>query len=215
LERWAALGGVAYVVLFVVGSIVLFGGTPDSGAPPAKVVAYYSDSGHRDRVSLGWALIGLGLFAFLWFLGALRGAVRRRDADGLLTTVTGVGGAVYASLALAAIAVNAAIRTMSDDTYRHQVYPPLIHAADDLGYVLHATGGAGAGAMIIAASLAFLRAGTLPRWAGALGVAAGILAIASILFFPQIALALWILVAGALLFARERVSPDDPPQTAY
>jgi hypothetical protein len=59
------------------------------------------------------------------------------------------------------------------------------HAADDAGYVLHATGGAGASAMIIAASLAFLRSGVVRPWAGWLGVAAGILALASIAFFPQ------------------------------
>ena len=51
---------------------------------------------------------------------------------------------------------------MSDDTYQHRVFPELIHAADDVGWVMHATGALGLAAMIIAASLAFMWAGTWP-----------------------------------------------------
>jgi hypothetical protein len=203
LARWGALGGIVYVVLFIVGSILLYSGAPDSDSSPARIIAYYSDSGHRDRIGLGWIVAGLGVFFFLWFLSALRRAVRRWEGeDGYLTALSTIGGAVYAALAFAALAVNMGIRTMSDDTYHHTVYPGLIHAADDAGYILHATGGAGASAMIIAASLAAMRAGIIRPWAGWLGIAAGILALASIVFFPQAAIAIWILVVSGLLFAR-------------
>jgi hypothetical protein len=211
LARYAALGGILYVVLFIIGTILLFSGEPDSDAPPAKVIAWYSDSGHRDRIGIGWVVAGLGIFFFLWFLSSLRRTVRRLEGeDGFLTALTTIGGSVYATLAFAAIAVNMGIRTMSDDTYRHTVYPGLIHAADDAGYILHATGGAGASAMIIAASLAALRAAAVPKWAGWLGVVAGILAIASILFFTQAAIAIWILVVSGGMFvrgARDRETP--------
>ena len=60
--------------------------------------------------------------------------------------------------------------------------------------MLHATGGAGASAMIIAATLAAMRAAVVPKWAGWLGIIAGILALASIIFFPQAAVGLWILI---------------------
>ena len=159
LVRWAALGGVAYVVLFVVGVILFFGNSPDTSSAPAKVVAFYGDSGHRDRMNIGWVVAGLGLFCFLWFVSALRQTIRRLEGDdGFLTSLTTIGGVVYAALALAALAINTGIRTMSDDTYHHQVYPGLIHAADDASWVLHASGGAGAAAMIIAASVAGMQA---------------------------------------------------------
>jgi hypothetical protein len=203
LARWGALGGILYVVLFIIGTILLFAGEPSSDAPPAKVIAYYSDSGHRDRISIGWIVAGLGIFFFLWFLSSLCRTVRRLEGeDGFLTALTTIGGSVYATLAFAAVAVNMGIRTMSDDTYHHTVYPGLIHAADDAGYILHATGGAGASAMIIAASLAALRAAAVPKWAGWLGVVAGILALASIIFFPQAAIAIWILVVSGGMFIR-------------
>jgi hypothetical protein len=203
LARWASLGGIVYVVLFVIGVIVMFDGEPGSGASPAKVIAYYSKSSHRDKIAIGWIISGLGIFFFLWFLSSLRRTVRRLEGDdGFLTGLTTIGGAIYATLAFAGIAVNMGIRTMSDDTYHHTVYPGLIHAADDAGYVLHATGGAGAAAMIIAATLAGMRAGAIPTWAGWLGVIAGILALGSIIFLPQAAIGLWILVVSGGMFIR-------------
>ena len=203
LARWAALGGIAYVVLFIIGTILLFDGAPDSDASPARVIAYYSDSGHRDKIMFGWIAAGLGIFFFLWFLASLRQAVRRVEGgDGFLTALTTIGGVIYAALAFAAIALNAGVRTMSDDTYKHTVYPGLIHAANDAGYVLHATGGAGAAAMIIAATLAFMRAGAIPKWSGWVGIVLGILALASIIFFPQAAIGIWLLVVSIWLFVR-------------
>jgi hypothetical protein len=203
LVRWAALGGVAYVVLFVVGVILFFGNSPDSSSAPAKIIAFYSDSGQRDRITIGWVVAGLGLFCFLWFVGALRQTIRRLEGDdGFLTALTTIGGVVYASLSLAGLAVNVGIRTMSDDTYHHQVFPGLIHAADDAGWVLHASGGAGAAAMIIAASVAGMRARAVPAWAGWLGVVAGILSLALIAFFPWFVLAIWVLVVSIGVFIR-------------
>jgi hypothetical protein len=203
LARWRALGGIVYVVLFIIGTILLYSGAPASDSSPAKIIRYYSDSGHRDRISIGWIVGGLGVFAFLWFLSSLRRSVRRLEGeDGFLTATTTIGGIVYATLAFAALAVNMGIRTMSDDTFHHTVYPGLIHAADDASYILHATGGAGAAAMIIAASLAAMRAGAVRAWAGWLGIAAGVIALASILFFTQAAIAIWILVVSGMLFAR-------------
>jgi hypothetical protein len=207
LEQWAGLGAIAYVILFIVGAILAFSGQPDLDAAPSEVVDYYKDSGHRDKIGFGWALICLGFFFFLWFLSSLRQTLRRIDGDGFLTALATLGGIIYAALGLASIALNAAIKTMSDDTYQDQVFPELIHAADDAGYVLHATGGIGAGTLIIAASLAVMRAGLIPRWAGWVGIVFGILALASIMFFPQALIAIWLLVAGVLLF-RAAPAPD-------
>jgi hypothetical protein len=202
VARWTALAGAAYVVFFVVGTILLFSGAPDGDAPPAKVIQWYSDSGHRDQINIGWILVGLGIFFFLWFAATVRRAVMAVDGEGILTAVVGIGGGVYAAVAFAAVALNNGIRTMSDDTFRHQVYPDLIHAANDAGYVMHATGAAALGAMIIAMSLAFMWGAVWPTWAGWLGVAVGILAIGAILFFTQWLFLLWILVVSILMFLR-------------
>jgi hypothetical protein len=66
---------------------------------------------------------------------------------------------------------------MSDDTYQHEVYPGLIHAANDLGYVLHSAGGAALGAMMFASSISALSTRAVPLWLGWLSVLAGLVAI--------------------------------------
>ena len=87
---------------------------------------------------------------------------------------------------------------MSDDTYRHEVYPGVIHAANDVGYMLHSAGGVGVGAMIVAVSLAALRARALPAWVGWLSVLAGIVSIFAFAFIPWFVIAVWLVVASVL-----------------
>jgi hypothetical protein len=70
--------------------------------------------------------------------------------------------------------------------------------------VLHSTGGVGAAAMIFATSIALLRA-RKSTWLGWFGLLAGLAALASIAFFPQFILALWLLVAGGVLLSWSRV----------
>jgi len=200
LQAWAALGGVAYVVLYLIGIILIFDGEPDNGAPPAKLIEFFGDSGHRGRMGLGWVLAGLGLFFFLFFVASLRQTVSRFDRDGMLAALTAIGGGVYAALALTAIGLELGVRTMSDDTYQHQVYPEIIHAAGDAGYVIHASGGVGMGMMILAAGIAFIRSGVVPKWAGWLSVVAALAALATIMFFTTFIWWLWIIVAGIVMF---------------
>jgi hypothetical protein len=197
--RWAGLGGLAYVVLFIIGLILIASGLPSGDAPPGKVIAYFQDSGHRDRISLGWILMVVGVFFLFWFVAALREVVRRVAGDGVLTTVATIGGAVYGALTLVAFSLDEAIYTMSDDTYRHEVYPGLIHAANDGGYVLHSAGGAAIGAAIVATSLAVLGARVVPPWLGWLSLVAGIVSVFSIFFFPWFVIALWLVVASVLV----------------
>src|SRR5437763_266878 len=83
----------------------------------------------------------------------------------------------------------------------------MILAADDTWYVLHSAGGAGAAAMMIAASLAALASPRMPRWLVWLGVLAGISAIVSIFFIPWFVIAVWLVVASVIVF-RAHVEED-------
>lgn len=214
LRHWAALGGVLYVPLFIVGNILLFGGATSGDDSPAKFIEYFGDGGNRDKMSIGWIIAGFGLFFFLWFVAALRETVRateetgQANGDSLLSTVVTIGGTAYAAITMAALGMEAGVRTMSDDTYQHEVFPGIIHAADDAGYVMHATGTAGLAAMIFAASIAFLRSGSVPRWVAYFGLLAGVAALASIAFLPMILWGLWILAISFVLFTHR--TPRDP-----
>jgi hypothetical protein len=170
--RWGALFGVGYVVLFALGVILIFGNSPDSSSAPGKIIAYYSQSGHRDRMNFGWLFGGLGVLCFIIFVVVLRQTVRRIDTeDGFLTGLVALGGGVYATLALAALALNVGI-------------------------------GAGAALLVIAASVAGMRAGAVARWLGWVGIVAGIISVGLILFFPWFIFGLWVLVVSIGLFIR-------------
>jgi len=201
LQRWSLLGGAVYVVLFFVGTILAFGDQPDTSADPAKVRAYWSVASHRDKVNYGWLLAGLGVLFFIWFVAALR--QRIRDADtGFLSSVVLLGGAVYATTTMAAFSINAALKSMSDDTFQHTVYPELIHAADDVSYVVHAGGAIGIASVIVATSVALMRLGRLGRGLGITSIVAGVISLGAIAFFPAFIIAAWILVTSIVLFVR-------------
>lgn len=199
LGRWAGLGGIIYVLAVIVGVLLIKDG-PSADAPPAEVVAWWSDSGHRDRLFIAWIVFMLGLFALLWFIASLRAAVASFDDTGILAQLALAGGAIYVALAGAAISLNVAVSTMSDDTYKHTVYPELIHAANDAFWVIQAAGFVGMSAMMIAAAVAALRAKAVRPWLGWLGVVVGIISIAGIVGLPQILVGLWLIGVSIALF---------------
>lgn len=134
-----------------------------------------------------------------------RPANERGSGNGsLLSTIVTVGGAAVAAVLLSSIGIAAGVKTMSDDTYHHQVYSGVIHAAGDASYVMLAGGGAALAAMIFATSVAILGFGFLPRWVGWFGVVAGVAALLSILFFTMLLWLLWIAVTSVMLFLRAR-----------
>jgi hypothetical protein len=207
LRLWSSLSGLFFVVLVVVGSALLFDGPSDSS--PAKMTAWYGSDNNRWHVNIGWILTGLGLFALIWFVAALRERVRESEqaapTDGtFLSTIVLVGGTVYVAVAMAGIAIADGIKTMSDDTYQHRVYSGVIHAANDASYILVVTAGAAIAALIFATSVAIRRYGILPRWVGWFGFVAGVCAITSVIFFTMLLWLVWVAVASAMLFLASR-----------
>jgi hypothetical protein len=81
-------------------------------------------------------------------------------------------------------------------------------AIDDVGWVLLGGAGIGAGLMIIAASLVALRTGSVPAWAGWIGVALGVVSLATIAFVGIFAWLAWLLIAsvGMLIPSVKRAS---------
>jgi hypothetical protein len=207
LRVWGSLGGVAFVVLFVIGSALIFDG-PNGDEPPAKYVAFFGDSGHRDKINIGWILAGLGVFFFLWFVASLRDTVRMAtvasEGDSMLAFLVTIGGTAYGATTLVALGEAAGVRTMSDDTFQHQVFPGIIHANSDGVYIAHATGTAALAAMIFAFSITVLATRALPRWLGWFGLVAAVAALASIIFVTMFVWLLWIAVTSVLLFLAAR-----------
>ena len=217
LRLWSSLSGLVFVVLAVVGSALLFDGPSDSS--PAKMTAFYGSDSNRWHINLGWILTGLALFALIWFVAALRERIRVSElaasTEGtFLSTIVLIGGTVYIAVAMAAIALEDGVKTMSDDTYQHRVYSGVIHAANDATYIMVVTGGAAMAALIFAVSVAARRYAILPRWITWFGFAAGVAAIFSVIFFTMLLWLLWIAAASVALFLATRSEPAAAPRTA-
>ena len=205
LRTWSSLGGVVFTVLAVVGAIFLYDGPQASS--PAKMTAWYSSSSNRDHINIGWVLTGLALLSLIWFVAGVRERVavaEQADRPGasFLSTLVTIGGTVFVAAGICQIGIADGIKTMSDDTYHHQVYSGLIHAAGDASYIILAGSGVAMASMIFALALAIFGFGLLPRWVGWFGVAAGIAAIFSLFFFTMLVWLLWIAVASVMLYLR-------------
>jgi hypothetical protein len=217
LRVWANLAGVAFAVLAVVGAALLFDGPTDKS--PAEMAAWYGSSSHRSHLNIGWVLVGLAIFFLVWFVGAAREHVARaeRAAGGetaFLSTIVTIGGTVFAAVAFCVIGIADGIKTMSDDTYHHEVYSGVIHAANDAGYIMLVGGAVAMATMIFALSAAVLSFGLAPRWLGWFGVVAGVAAIFSIFFFTMLLWLLWVAVASVALFVRARAAGTAPAHAA-
>jgi hypothetical protein len=205
LRAWSSLGGIAFAVLAVVGAIFLYDGPQDSS--PAKMTAWYSSSGNRTHINIGWVLVGLGLLCLIWFVAGVRERVAVAEQAGapgasFLTTLVTIGGTVFIAAGVCQIGIAAGIKTMSDDTYHHQVYSGLIHAAGDASYIILAGSGIAMASMIFAIALAIFAFGLLPRWVGWFGVVAGVAAIFSLFFFTMLVWLVWLAVVSVMLFVR-------------
>jgi hypothetical protein len=205
LRAWSSLGGVAFTVLAVVGAIFLYDGPQSSS--PAKMAAWYTSSGNRTRINIGWVLLGLGLLCLIWFLAGIRERVAAAEQAGapgasFLTSLVTIGGTVFVAAGVCQIGIADGIKTMSDDTYHHQVYSGLIHAAGDASYIILAGSGIGMASLIFAVALAIFSFGLLPRWVGWFGVVAGIAAVFSLFFFTMLVWLLWIAVTSVMLYVR-------------
>jgi hypothetical protein len=171
------------------------------------MAAWYSSSGHRAHINLGWVLVGLALLCLIWFVADVRERVavaeqRSEPGRSFLTTLVTIGGAVFIAAGVCQIGIADGIKTMSDDTYHHQVYSGLIHAAGDASYIILAGSGVAMASLIFAVALATFSFGLLPRWAGWFGVVAGVAAVFSLFFFTMLVWLVWIAVASVLLYRR-------------
>ena len=70
-ERYAALGGIWFVVLSVI-SAFLPGAPPSTSDSVGKIVKYFSD--HAGTIEVATLLAGLGIVGLFWWFGSWCGA---------------------------------------------------------------------------------------------------------------------------------------------
>jgi hypothetical protein len=192
------LAGIGLVIGIVVA---LNSPTEDAGDTPAEVVATASD--HR-----GWAILVMfvALASVILAGGFVAGLHTRLRAVAtpIESSLVLIGGIVFTvCFPLALFMFQAPLVDMPDDRARALVEAEAYLTYDDAAWVAFAAAGVGAALMAVPASLAAIRGG-VPAWLGWLGVLAGIVSLATILFVGMFAWTAWSLVASiVLLVARE------------
>jgi hypothetical protein len=168
-ERIAALGGVAFVVLNIVGSIIQ-GAPPSSDSDsPAKIADWFVDNGDGIRVAV--LLGGLAMIGLVWWFGSLWRRMAHAEGGNHRLSVVALAGLVAAgALASASFAVLSAIAMNIDD----------MDAADVrfffmLSNVLLALSAPFIVAHLAAVNALSMRTGFLPRWITIIGIVASAL----------------------------------------
>ena len=198
-EKWAALGGVVFVVLTVIGAFIA-GSPPKVSDPDGKIVKFTKDN--QDALRVASYLAGLGLAFFLFFLGAV-GSRLRQAGSGRLAATAVMGGVATAAIAAVGYSINAygALHPLeSAGTFR-------------LSTVVFGVLGFAAFVFTEATSIVIVRSKFLPAWLGWFG---GLVAhlwlvggaavsteddtIFAIGFVAFLAWALWLIVLSVMLF---------------
>jgi hypothetical protein len=209
-ERLAPLDGIAAVIFWVAGVVVLQGpaNQPDTNASPARALVFFKTE--ENAILVGTFLYMIGTLFFLWFLGLVRTRlVAAEGASHRLSSIAFAGGVVAASLLLAMPAVHAtgAINNDNLSADAAQVYLGInvafFYAAEFATAVF-----------LLALGLVSLRGQPFPRWLGTVSIVYAVC-----LLIPPIGWAvllwgfpLWLIVVSLLLATRSRSDSRPGPE---
>ena len=216
-HRWAALSGIVFVVLMLVGAAFV-SDVPKGDASAQEIASYLTDSGNHTRNIIGAYLWVLGGLAFLGFVTGLRSVLRRAEGDpGTLSNLVFGAGVVFTavwSVSAAAIASVAYAVEFSDARVSN---PDLVTVLPSLGGLLLLLGGGFAGILLLAAtSIIIFRTGVLPRWLAWLGIVVAVSLVFDVAYMNILPLVGWVLVASiAMLRRREEIATADVAERKY
>ena len=113
-ERYAALGGIWFVVLNVIGAF-LPGAPPKTTDSALKIAKYFHD--HQRGIKVGTLLMGVGLIGLFWWFGSVYRHMSDAEGGRSRMAAVALGGLVVAaSLALSAAAMLSTVALRIDDT---------------------------------------------------------------------------------------------------
>jgi hypothetical protein len=203
IERWAPIGGIVFVVLMVVGSM-LVGDVPGAHASEREIAEYLGDSANHTRNIVGAYIWGVGAIAFLWFLTRLRSELRRAEGGtGALSNLVFGAGVAFTAVWIASAAIFASVAYAVAFRDAPLSDPDLVRVLPTTGRLLLLLGGGFAGSLLLfAASAVILRTGVLARWLAWLGILAAIVLLFDLAYATIFPLWVWVFVASIVLLRR-------------
>ena len=210
--RFAALTGLAFVILVIV-SLAVSGEPPDPAESDVQeIIDFYVDN--KSAVFVSSLLEALAATMLVFFAGYLRDHLRAAEGGGghWLSSLVLVGATIIAvGLAIDAT-INFALAETADD-----VDPAAVEALSALWSNDFIPIALGTQVLMLAAGIAVVMHGALPKWLGWIALLLGVLSVTPIGFVGVLGAALWIAVVSLLLTLR-RPSPTPagpaPPAAA-
>jgi hypothetical protein len=195
--RMAPLLGIVYAVLFFVA--FLLENTPDDDASDAKWTNYFASSGHRTQIIVAAFLFVVAAACMAAFMSTLwsRLGSAGRNPLGLVAAGTGAAaiaiGGTFTAVIPGAMAFGS-LREPSAD---------LLRVSSDMGYPVISVAG------MIALAVAIAVLSVQARDAGLFGsrltifsLVLAVITLASVLFFPLLAMLIWFIVVSVVLMRR-------------
>jgi hypothetical protein len=166
-EKYAALGGVVFVVLSVVATF-LAGSPPAADDSATEIAEWFSDN--AGAIQLAQFLTGLSVIALSWWAGSLfRRMVRAEDGRPRLSVVAIVGLVFGGVFALACGAIQSATALRIDELGEgSQIFWTI-------STVMISTAGFGIVTSLAAINALSLRTKMLPQWVTYIGLLAAVL----------------------------------------
>lgn len=203
-KRLAPLTGVVFAALLV-ASFIVSGNTPDSDASAQEVASFYSS--HETSQAISALLGGLAVIFFLFFLGILRGELRRREeGPGVLSATAFAGGILLAVGGASFAGITIALADNPD-----KIDPSASQALSVLSNDFFVPLGAGTVVFLIASGIAMVRGTAFPTWLGWAAIVIGVLWITPAFFVAGPGALLWVLVVSILLSQRAAPAATAPP----
>jgi Domain of unknown function (DUF4386) len=203
IERWAPIGGIVFVVLMVVGSI-LVGDVPRADAPAQEIADYLADGDNHTRNIIGAYLWAVGALAFLWFLTRLRSDLRSAEGEtGALSALAFGAGVAFTAVWMVSAAAFASVAYAVELRDAPVSDPDLVRVLLPMGRLLLLLGGGFAGGLVVlAASVAILRTGVFPRWLAWLGIVAAIALLFAVVYGNILPFWVWVFIASIVMLMR-------------
>jgi hypothetical protein len=203
-KRLAPLTGVLFVALLI-ASFLVSGETPDADASAQEAVSFYTSN--DTSVTVSAALGGLGVVAFLFFLGILRGELRRYEAEPGVLSATAFAGGIL--VAVGGAAFSAFALTLSDTA--DKLDPSAVQALNALNEDFFVPLAAGSLVLLLAAGIAAVRTRAFPKWLGWAAIVIAIAWVTPAFFIAGPGALLWIVIVSVMLSQRAAATTTPAP----
>jgi hypothetical protein len=190
--RYAGWSGIAFVLLFGVGSAIWGLEMPDTGSSVAEILDFYREA--SGRIVVGASLSLLGIAAFMLFAAAVRSVLIDAGGDDFLATAAFGGALLGLAAGLGAETINMTAALRADDG---ELSRALAQSLFEISQVLGSVGaGVGIGVFALATGVSALRIGAvLPRWVAIILVVVGIALLTPLSYVNVVAGSAMLLVA--------------------